>query len=199
MLYKLLYINFINYGYNSKWLLFIKRILDNCGMSNVWYFQYTYPANWISNNVEQVLKDQFLQEWHTAMDFSSKGLCYKIFKKEFELEKYFSILSFNNLYTFCKYRCGNHRLPVESGRWQHLQRNERLCPLCDSADIGDEYHYILSCRALNNERRKYLPEYCISNPNVLKLEQIFRSANKIVLEKLCKFIKIIHVKVSPPG
>ena len=199
LLYKLLYINFNNYGYESKWLISVKSILENCGMSNIWLYQNTSTTDWISSAVEQKLKDQFLQEWHDAVYSSSKGLCYRIFKKRFELEKYITVLSFNNLYTFCKYRCGNHRLPVESGRWQNLQRNERLCPLCGSSDIGDEYHYILSCKALNYERRKYLPDYCKSNPNVIKLEKLFCSRNSIVLEKLCKFIKIINVKVAPPG
>jgi hypothetical protein len=35
LLYKLMYINFINYGYENKWLSFIQNILNNCGMSNI--------------------------------------------------------------------------------------------------------------------------------------------------------------------
>ena len=45
---------------------------------------------------------------------------------------------------FCKFRCGGHRLPVETGRWHNASRADRLCHLCDSADIGDGFHYIMS-------------------------------------------------------
>ena len=37
------------------------------------------------------------------------------------------------------------------------------------------------------------------NANILKFNQLFSSHNIVVLEKLCKFIKVITVKVSPPG
>ena len=34
------------------------------------------------------------------------------------------------------------------------------------------------------------------NTNILKFNQLFSSHNIVVLEKLCKFIKVITVKVS---
>jgi len=53
---------------------------------------------------------------------------------------------------FLNFRCGGHRLPVETGRWHNVSRADRLCHLCDSADIGDEFHYIMSCNYLKQER-----------------------------------------------
>ena len=32
--------------------------------------------------------------------------------------------------TFCKYRTGNAKLPIESGRWLNVPREERICRLC---------------------------------------------------------------------
>jgi hypothetical protein len=46
-----------------------------------------------------------------------------------------------NIILLCRFRCGNHRLPIESGRWQNIPRQKRLCHLCDSREMGDEYHY----------------------------------------------------------
>ena len=34
-------------------------------------------------------------------------------------------------------------LPIERGRWQNVDRNLRICNLCDKKEIGDECHYIL--------------------------------------------------------
>jgi len=70
-------------------------------------------------------------------------------------------------------------LPVETGRWHNVSRADRLCHLCDSADIGDEFHYIMSCDYLKQEREKYLPSYCCNNVNTLKFKELFSSCNVI--------------------
>jgi hypothetical protein len=56
------------------------------------------------------------------------------------------------MFNFCKFSCGGHRLPAETGRWHNVSRADRLCHLCDSADIGDEIHYMMSCNYLKQER-----------------------------------------------
>ena len=37
------------------------------------------------------------------------------------------------------------------------------------------------------------------NPNTCKFQQLLNSCSHVILEKLCRFIKIINVKVAPPG
>ena len=71
--------------------------------------------------------------------------------------------------------------------------------LCESRDVGDEYHYVMSCNSLNQERKRLLPYYCTLRPNIYKYQQLMSSNNYIVLEKLCRFIKNINVRVTPPG
>ena len=71
---------------------------------------------------------------------------------------------------------------------------------CLEADISDEFHYIMSYNYLKQERGKYLPSYCCNNVNTFKFKELFSACNFIVLEKkLCKFIKIVNMKVPPPG
>jgi hypothetical protein len=104
----------------------------------IWHSQSLYAKEWILLSVDQRLKDQFKQKWCTEINMSSKGLCYKIFKNELVFEKYLSLLSPQYIYVFSIYRCSSHRLPAETGRWYNISRNDRLCHLCDSNDIGDE-------------------------------------------------------------
>jgi hypothetical protein len=59
------------------------------------------------------------------------------------------------MFIFCKFRCGGHRLLVETGRWHNVLRADRLCHHCDSADSGDEFHYIMSCNYLKQERANF--------------------------------------------
>ena len=44
-----------------------------------------------------------------------------------------------------KMRISCHLLPIESGRYKKIPRVERLCPLCNRSEIGDEFHYLLKC------------------------------------------------------
>jgi hypothetical protein len=37
-----------------------------------------------------------------------------------------------------------HKLPVESGRYSKTPYEDRFCTLCQSNEIGDEFHYLLS-------------------------------------------------------
>ena len=84
------------------------------------------------------------------------------------------------MYYICKFRCGCHRLPIESGRWHKIQRDERTCIICNSNEIGDEYHYILVCNFFSSERKKLLPKYCQKNANTAKFNQLFSSTDIIV-------------------
>ena len=36
-------------------------------------------------------------------------------------------------------------LPIESGRYKRIPGVERLCPLCNRSETGDEFHYLLKC------------------------------------------------------
>ena len=101
-------------------------------MSNIWLDQNSYSTVWLSSSVEQKLKKQFFQEWS---ENTWKGLCYRIFKTELKIEKYISMLPYSYMFNFCKFRCGGHRLPVETGRLHNVSRAGRLCHLCESADI----------------------------------------------------------------
>jgi hypothetical protein len=163
----------------------MQNILNNCGMSNIWLNQNSV---WVSSSVEQKLKDHFFfKNGLKILILLQKSLCYRIFKTELKIKKYIYISSYNYMFNFCKFRCGGHRLPVETGRLHNVSRADGSCRLCDSVDIVDEFHYIMSYNYLK-EREKYLPSYCCNNVNTFKFNELFSSCNIVVLEKLCKFI-----------
>jgi hypothetical protein len=47
----------------------------------------SYKQRWVSPAVNQILKDQYIQKWHSEIDKSSKGLCYsyRIYKTIFSM------------------------------------------------------------------------------------------------------------------
>ncbi len=50
-------------------------------------------------------------------------------------------------------KCGTAPLRVETGRYENIVSNDRICQLCDCGNVEDERHILISCTALNYERR----------------------------------------------
>ena len=89
-----------------------------------------------------------------------------------------------------RYRTGNHRLPVETGRWDDIPLNVRKCKICTTDDIGDEYHYLFKCDCFKSDRKLYLKPHVYVKPNISKHRELFTSTNEATLIKLSKFVAL---------
>ena len=176
-----------NNTYKSPWLMFIKNVLDEVGLSNVW-LNHEFPnVTWLCQTVRQRLKDQFLQTWTAEINNSAKCVNYKIYKKKsHKLEDYLVELPRHLSRALCKLRTLNIRLPIELGRYVNIPRIERTCQLCNSGSVGDEFHFLLQCQGLSHLRSLYLPRYCQSSPNILKLESLLCTNN--TLKQVATFV-----------
>jgi hypothetical protein len=57
------------------------------------------------------------------------------------MEKYLSIIDNPTIrITFSKYRVSNHKLQIERGRYENIHHEERICKLCDSGEVENEFH-----------------------------------------------------------
>ncbi len=54
------------------------------------------------------------------------------------------------------YRCGILPLEIETGRWQNKPVEERICKVCESDEVENEFHFIFSCTLYNNIRATFL-------------------------------------------
>ena len=113
------------------------------GRVSVPCWQNTFSKNWSHETLKRRLFDQFQQAWLSNLSDSLTGLNYRIFKESFGFEKYLDKLTTKERITFCRFCTCNHKLPIETGRWINVERNERKCIFFDKNDIGDEFHYIL--------------------------------------------------------
>ena len=134
--------------------------------------------NWLSVSLKQKIFDQFQQKWRSDIENSPKGLSYRLFKENFEFEYYLDILPDKDRITYCRFRTGNHRLPIETGRWHRIERQNRHCNLCQYQELRDEFHYILQCRSLVDIRKQFLNPYFIHRINILKFGKLFQSKQK---------------------
>ena len=143
-------------------LNYVESILNDCGLSYVWLNQYFISEQWLKNSVKTVSKISLTKTWHANIDTGLKTLNYRLFKNKFEFENYLNILDDRDIFTFCRFRLNNHKLPVEYGRWKNIPRELRICNLCNTADLGDELHYLLKCVYFSEKRKA-----CIDKKNIL--------------------------------
>ena len=155
---------------NSKWIHCIRSILNNSGRYNAWFRQFTTVHLSLGKVIKQNLLDQFLQNWNSQLHSSSKGRNYNLFKNNIKQEQYIINLNGSLLYTMVRFRKANHKLPIETGRWNNIDLPERKCELSTENDLGDEYHYLLRCSFFKKERRAYIDPYFYTCPNILKFK-----------------------------
>ena len=118
------------------------------------------------------------------MSLSSRGKTYQIYKEQISLERYFNLLPDKLWKPILKFRTSNHYLPVETGRWNKIPLEDRICTLCNENDIADELHYLLKCKFFNH------PNY-YTRPNTYKFKDLMQSQQISTLKKIAKFINII--------
>ncbi|MEW8548127.1 MAG: reverse transcriptase family protein, partial [Candidatus Thiodiazotropha sp.] len=191
-LYKVLY-QLDSYGeYHSQWLDTIRTTLRNVGLGEFWDNQFNYAKmNNLKERVDKALRETYIQTWHDQTDKMSKCLNYRLYKTEYECESYFSKLPMSLGIYFSRFRCMNHRLPIEFGRFSRLERAKRKCKLCGSGDLGDEFHYLFKCSYFKRQRKKSIPMKYLKNPNVLKFHELMNTEDVLLLTKVASFCRTI--------
>ena len=191
IIYRLLRGMMENGTYQSKWLNSVKATVNECGNQNLWSDESVASCEWVKLSLGLKLSDIFKQKWHDEV--SENRLCtnYRIFKHEHKMEKYLTLLDRGHRINLTKFRCGNHKLPVNSGRFQGRPRCERVCNLCTSNVTGDEFHYVFDCSFFDVERRSLIKPYYLRRPNTVKMEQLFNMTSAKWLTSLSNFVKII--------
>ncbi len=192
--YKLLY-NMSERGvYHAEWIKAVKSRLIKYDMYNFWEDQREMRMsnyNMFKTVCKQRIQDYYKKEWQISVNESSKCYLYKGFKSELNLESYLLKVPDSLRIPLTKFRLCNHKLPIEIGRYQNIDRQFRVCIKCLNGDIGDEYHYLFICNFFSGERKKLLPNKSYTRPSVHKFcELMSSSSNKTVL-KIARFCKII--------
>ena len=122
-------------NFEFTWINYVKSIFDNAGLSYIWLQQMYIEPEYLKHILKLNLRDIFIQNWFSQIENSSRGEFYGIFKREFKLESYLLNLSPYEREVLTKFRCCNLKLPIETGRWENIPRENRLCQLCNLQNI----------------------------------------------------------------
>ena len=97
----------------------------------VWISQDFSHTNMFVSSFKQRLNDCLTQNWSDNLSSSSRCDTYCTFKSRLNIEKYLSIdIHFYFRKYFARARCSGHKLKIELGRRNGLERKDRICLFC---------------------------------------------------------------------
>ena len=175
----------------------IQNILNKSDLSYIRLYQSCISEKWLSNVVKMNSIHQFKQTSSTSVDNSSKALKYRLYQKGISFKNYLEILKDKDLFLLCRFRTSNHRLPIEIGPWENINRENKVCNFCQGRKLGEEFHYLFECTEFIHDRARLIPQKYICSPNTVKYCALMCSNSVVELSKLSKFISIVDSKVSP--
>ena len=97
------------------------------------------------------LRELFIKLWvwrnhinsvDLAPNQTNKMRLYKLFKENFEKEKYLDFINdFQLRKLITKFRCSDHILEVEKGRYRKINYEDRTCKICNLG-VETEFHFL---------------------------------------------------------
>ena len=91
-------------------------------------------------------------------------------------------------------RCGILPLNIETGRFIGIAEENRICDVCNSGCIENEYHFIFYCDAYREERAEFTDTVKLNYPNFtntpdnVKLKTLFTFEPRMFSKFVCKIL-----------
>ncbi|MGI9312379.1 MAG: hypothetical protein ACR2O9_02440 [Alphaproteobacteria bacterium] len=171
------------------WALSLKHLLFSVGFGECWIHQGVANSRAFMLMIEQRLKDIDLQNCIAEISNNRKLYSYSTFKINIICEKYLSCINIMNYRrSLCNFRISSHNLNIETGRWNNIPRNLRLCTCCNLNEVEDEYHFLLICPTYFNLRQTCIPESFHRFPSKDKFSFLMQSKSSDILNNLGKFL-----------
>ena len=129
------------------WLTSIRYLLKFLGidLAENNYRQQVYGKT-VANKLKEKLTLLHENHFITQIKQSTKLHLYSLIKTDQMQESYLSQIQYYKYRSaITKFRISAHLFPIETGRWQNIERNKRSYPLCFGNKTGDEHHYLFHC------------------------------------------------------
>ena len=182
---------------NVNCMTHVRNILCESGFGYVWYSKSVGNENMFFKKLKARLKDIAYQDWRAFLDTCSSANYYKDIKMSIEIEPYLDIVKNRKMrFELANFRIGSHGLEVDIGRRMKITRNERLCRVCNTNVIEDEFHFLLQCPEYNDVRQQLLPNNVYTFPNIFKFNALMSDSNRQNIISIAKFIYLAKKKRS---
>lgn len=106
----------------------------------------------IKTDLENQYKQYFFS-YINKSDSSGKFTLYQKVYNDYKLQTYLSLAHAKHKQTISKLRTSTHKLQIEIGRHQKINREDRVCQYCTMNVTEDEAHFLLYCPSLTDQRK----------------------------------------------
>ena len=173
----------------KNWVTGVKDLLFSIGFGYIWNNQEAGIELGFLQLFIQRIKDMYLQKWFERTSLSRKCDFYSLFKRKLCPEFYLSCVNVK-VYriSLARFRCSSHDLYIEKGRYSNINREQRVCQVCDLNTVEDEFHFLLVCPAYSALRYKYIQERYYVHLNNNKLSLLLNSSNYNVIQNLSIYV-----------
>ena len=142
----------------ETWASKVRQLLFSYGFGYVWIYEGVGDINGFVKAFKQRLIETSKQDWHSNTMTSSKARHYRYIMPTLQTARYiFYDIPIIFRIALTKLRCSVHKLHIETGRHRNINYEERLCILCDTNNIEDEFHFVIVCPLYEELRQIYLP------------------------------------------
>ena len=155
------------------WASLVRDLLNECGLGSYWVSQHVGDKKVFLEFFKRRVYDIYLQEWGASVLNTSDGRLFKSIKSTFVYEPYLDILTKSLRIATSRIRLSSHIFMIERGRWAKVERQERLCTVCNV--VEDEYHCMIVCPRYANERRSRLSEILCTSPSLYEFTKFMKS------------------------
>lgn len=135
------------------WASDMRILFNEIGLTDV----YDNNQGVAVHNVWSLLHEKFCLNWSQELSKYPKLRTYILFKNTYSVEPYvIKILSRKRRSIMSKLRLGILPLEIETGRWQSLAVEERVCKLCNESKVEDEFHFVFECTFYDDYRNVFI-------------------------------------------
>ena len=141
----------------------LKKILDYYNIS--FNFNYENLDDMKIMHFVNHMQKKYITHWRHALCNSQKLEFYNVFKDSYTPSIYLDVTRKNpNRKTLVKLRISNHKLNIETGRYDKISRCDRICPVC-GLNIEDEIHFLFHCPKYSSIRDDFFNKIDNRIPN----------------------------------
>ena len=181
--------------HNTSKTGFYSNVMRMSEYYNLPDFDPTFLTDAKIKHYVSLMQQKYISHWQHTIRNSKKLEFYNTFKDEYTPSCYLDLTrKLNNRKELVKLRIGNHKLLIETGRYDQIPRDNRLCPTCKSKQIEDEIHLLFHCTKYCSFRDEFYNKIENQIPNITQLppmqatKKLMNSDNYYLNTQLMKFI-----------
>ena len=146
----------------KNWVYRVCEVFKNYDLEMYTNLENSICRQTLVKCIENATFQQFKCQWSDAVNRDqartgnggNKLRSYKLFKNEFLTETYVKlILPSKHRSAFCKFRSGVAPLRIETGRYERIAEEQRVCPFCRDC-VENEMHVLTKCPVYEDIRNE---------------------------------------------